>query len=318
MRDADQLTSFGYCRGTGDQGTFLWGDTSTEGQELAVIGKTHWAVSLGNIQVSPAAPTPRTPVIGGGGAAIFDTGSNVLALPSRVARDLARQVNVKHDCSNFDSLPTIVFSFGGKPVTVHPEGYVMKLAMPKMAGGRGGPKPTTPPPERQDRSLLQEDAMDGSWNAVFKHLREHGGIDLSTAMRDMFDFGNVALEPRFLCMPAFVPLDKKTRHGDLYVLGTPLLQTNYARWSWAKQDAAPKIFIEKLADSGTCKLAARTFADATASLEAIGSEPVPLMRSEQYLSSPNFVDGPVKRGGPMLRNIEDISYPHWAKDLEIL
>jgi len=360
MRDADQLTSFGYCKGTGDNGTFLWGDTSTEGEELAVIGEMHWAVTLGDMQVignvsAPAAPTPRPPVIGGGGnkvvriavqddsgfkgvscpddkcTAIFDTGSNILAGPAEVMKALAIQVNVAHDCSNFDSLPTIAFSFGGKPVTVHPEGYVMKIPMPKWAGVPGAPggPPAGGPAggkpgaledndDGQGESLIQEEAMDGSWKAVFKHLHKHHGIDLSTAMRDMLDFGNVTAQPQFLCMPALVPLDKHTKFGPLYIVGTPLLQTHYARWSWAKKDAAPKIFIEKLEDSDTCKLVAPTSADATASLEAIGSEPVPLMRSEQRLSSPNSVDGPRKRGGPMLRNIEDISYPHWAKDLENL
>jgi len=363
MRDADQLTSFGYCRGTGDNGTFLWGDTSTEGEELAFLGEMHWAVSLGDMKVvgnvsAPAAPTPRPPVLGGGGnkvvreavqtgasnastgvacpddkcTAILDTGSNILAGPAAVMKALAAQVNVATDCSNFDSLPTIAFSFGGKAVTVHPEGYVMKIPMPKWAGVPGGPgampmgqKPGPGPKpgamedndNGQGESLTQEITMDGSWSAVFKHLNRHHGIDLSTAMRDMVDFGNVTAQPQFLCMPALVPLDKHTKFGPLYIVGTPLLQTHYARWSFGKKDASPKIFIEKLADSDTCKLVAPTPADETASLEAIGSETVSMMRSEQRPSSPNSVDVPMKRG-PMIRNIEDISFPHWARHLEDL
>merc|ERR1719261_2245001 len=33
MREADLLTSFGYCRGNGNNGTFIWGDDSNEGKE---------------------------------------------------------------------------------------------------------------------------------------------------------------------------------------------------------------------------------------------------------------------------------------------
>merc|ERR1719337_366643 len=56
MRDADLLDSFGYCRGTGNNGTFIWGDNSNEGTELDVIGQMHWAMKLGNISVNGKEP----------------------------------------------------------------------------------------------------------------------------------------------------------------------------------------------------------------------------------------------------------------------
>merc|ERR1711918_131349 len=37
MRDAGMFTAFGYCRGKGDNGTFIWGDTSKEGDEIKVL-----------------------------------------------------------------------------------------------------------------------------------------------------------------------------------------------------------------------------------------------------------------------------------------
>merc|ERR1719335_1299043 len=51
MRDADMLSSFGYCRGSGNNGTFIWGDDSTEGTEIEVIGRMHWAMKLMEVKV---------------------------------------------------------------------------------------------------------------------------------------------------------------------------------------------------------------------------------------------------------------------------
>ncbi len=47
-----------------------------------------------------------------------------------------------------------------------------------------------------------------------------------------------ATAQEFLCMPALVPLDKHTKFGALYIVGTPLLDSYYARWSFAKDAAA--------------------------------------------------------------------------------
>merc|ERR1719387_1047467 len=51
LRDADLLSAFGYCRGTGNNGTFIWGDDSTEGTEIEVIGQMHWAMKLMEVKV---------------------------------------------------------------------------------------------------------------------------------------------------------------------------------------------------------------------------------------------------------------------------
>merc|ERR1719409_1968087 len=54
MREKNLLTSFGYCRGTGNNGTFIWGDDSDEGTKIDVIGQMHWAVKLGKMKVEKA------------------------------------------------------------------------------------------------------------------------------------------------------------------------------------------------------------------------------------------------------------------------
>jgi hypothetical protein len=425
MRDAKLLTSFGYCRGTGDNGSFIWGDDSTEGLEVPVIGQMHWAVKIGNIKMignvsKPTAPsddgydmsivrvTHRRPADGGqeeveessahtdanashmmahmqtcphgNCTGILDTGSNIIAGPTHVMKALSEQANVATDCSNFHQLPLITFDFGDHNVTVHPEGYVMKVPMPKWAsaggggygdgdgdgGGDGDGDGDGQGASWQDnrhgdgsgsgQSLDEEEARDGSglgWKAVFRHLRETRGIDLSVPMRGMIDFkknshGNTSEEPEFLCMPALVPIDKQTEFGPLYIIGTPLLQSYYARWSFAEGADSPRIHLKKLTECHTCKetvptqihpaddsssssgsSGASTAApstnldakDGNASLEAIARVSSRLMRSEQHASSRPVeearFDLPRSRG-PMLRNIEDISYPHWAKDIMTL
>merc|ERR1719491_1286458 len=46
------MTSFGYCRGKGNNGTFIWGDASTEGAAMHVVGQMHWAVELGDVKLT--------------------------------------------------------------------------------------------------------------------------------------------------------------------------------------------------------------------------------------------------------------------------
>merc|ERR1719353_1526558 len=59
MRDAGKFSAFGYCRGTGDTGTFIWGDSSTEGDEIDVMGDMHWAVPVGMWEVEGGAPSEQ-------------------------------------------------------------------------------------------------------------------------------------------------------------------------------------------------------------------------------------------------------------------
>jgi len=409
FRDAGLLTSFGYCRGTGDNGTFIWGDKSTEGDTLPVLGEMHWAVALGSIKMNGTGDAPKPVAAPGGGAdgkttvvhigarkdgdadpsgagdapseadtdavqqpgggmgdgagegesapavsvdakgkgplpcvdnkccGIFDTGSNIIAGPTAVMKALTMQARVAPDCSNFDSLPLITLNFGGKEVTVHPEGYVMKVPMPSwssMGGGGGGPPGGDgaggggPPGGDGDGAGggggggagLEQTGERGemTWKVAFEHLRKHRGIDLSAAMHDDLtksvnnNFNSTdanATAPQFLCMPALVPIDKHTKYGPLYIVGTPLLQTHYARWSYASADAAPKIFIKKLTESTTCKNVQPDPVQTTgSSLEASS-----MVRSEKGKQVSTHSH---RSRGPMIRNIEDISFPHWAKHIE--
>jgi len=438
FRDAGLLTSFGYCRGTGDNGTFIWGDKSSEGDELPVLGEMHWAVALGSVKMNGTGDAPAPVAAGGDGGdgkttvvhiagrmggdadpsgagdapadantdalrqpggdgmggdappaeagdgegegegegeggpavsvdangkgplpcvdnkccGIFDTGSNIIAGPTAVMKALTTQARVAPDCSNFDSLPLITLNFGGKEVTVHPEGYVMKVPMPSwssMGGGGGGPMGGDGAggdgPGGDGAGGAGGGAGDGAgdgagggagleqtaarqlaktrgkmtWKAAFEHLRKHRGIDLSAAMHDDLtksinnNFNSTddnATAPQFLCMPALVPIDKHTKYGPLYIVGTPLLQTHYARWSYGSADTSPKIFIKRLSDSNTCK----TVQPDPSQIKGSSLEASSMMRSEQRTKHTSTATH--RSRGPMIRNIEDISFPHWAKHIE--
>lgn len=53
-----------------------------------------------------------------------DTGTSMLAGPSRVIADLRRRLHVKRDCSNYDSLPDLGFVVDGHVMNLKPVDYV--------------------------------------------------------------------------------------------------------------------------------------------------------------------------------------------------
>lgn len=54
LRAAKMMSAFGYCRSSNNSGTFIWGDTATDGNPLEVVGQIHWAVKLGNVSTDGA------------------------------------------------------------------------------------------------------------------------------------------------------------------------------------------------------------------------------------------------------------------------
>jgi len=55
-----------------------------------------------------------------------DTGTSLLAGPSSVVENLGSKLNVKDDCSNFDSLPMLGFAVGDKVLNLKPDDYIDK------------------------------------------------------------------------------------------------------------------------------------------------------------------------------------------------
>lgn len=351
MRDADLLTSFGYCRGSGNNGTFIWGAPEPDphkGHEVDVIGDMHWAVHLGDVKIAATSASliekkssgdPQDDGSGdgqdGGGAdapvdpkvlenvcpnatclAILDTGSNIIAGPSDVMKAISQTVDVKPDCSNFDTLPHITLNFGGYPVSVAPSGYVMKVPKPDPSedGGDGSDGVGSGHGEdgfaRGSAGLLAEDAHEASsrqWKTVFERLHKNTGVDLREQVSELLKQENATAQ-EFLCMPALVPLDKHTKFGALYIVGTPLLDSYYARWSFAKDAPAPKIYLQPVNEAEVCKdHTDRHIVNGPAS---VGGG---LMRKQSTSDIKAFIR--TSNRGPTERRVEDIRYPHWAKNL---
>jgi len=336
LRDADLLTSFGYCRGSGNNGTFIWGDDAKEGQELEVIGEMHWAVKLVDVKVgsktsasslveegsrhskasthddegiwpftsSKPDSTTATELINACGnascTAILDTGSNIMAGPRDAITKIAKFVNVKPDCSNFEDLPPITMNFGGMPVSIPGRGYVMKI-----------PKPDISPigaARSRSGAGLAETQTNQPWEELFQGLHKNYGIEVNEMQRQ-----HGQKNPEFICMPALVPLDMHTKYGPLWVVGTPLLDAYYARWSWAKGDASPKIHLKALEDAKVCKDdGSAVGGDSAPAVPTKDTSHTTVMRSQSNVqeASPHH-----SKRGPIERRPEEISYPHWAKDL---
>lgn len=56
----------------------------------------------------------------------FDTGTNVLAGPSRIVTPLLEQLAINKDCSNYNELPLLGFHFGQYALNLEPSDYVQK------------------------------------------------------------------------------------------------------------------------------------------------------------------------------------------------
>jgi len=388
MRDKDLLTSFGYCRGNGNNGTFIWADSSTEGDEVDIIGQMHWATKLGGIKISTNASAASLMANQGraklakvkevkwsgvddedSGAdeadkelddinkeleamreelgdarlkqakddsailkkscpegkctAILDTGSNILAGPTDAMKSISNLVNVKPDCSNFDTLPNIHMTLGSVEVSIPPSGYVMKMPMPKAGmGGYGdgeqGDEEAEAPMDSGDgdgdmdgltekRALSVGEQINRRWKAVFDRLNRNHGVDLREAVDALISQHNSTGGGEFMCMAALVPLDKSTAFGPLWIVGTPMMDAYYTRFSWAKGDASPKVHLKALEESDTCKEGS----EATAGVSTPG-----LLRSEKAAGDALIKAGAHKsKRGPTERRPEEIAYPHWAKAL---
>lgn len=404
MRDKDLMTAFGYCRGAGNNGTFIWGDDSTDGHELDVIGQMHWAMHMSNVSM-PRTQNDSASLLEKGGnwhspasalswmfseggrmeeaahsigeleasgemshrllhntcphgkcVAILDTGSNIIAGPTAAVKAISDLANVKPDCSNFDELPEIHLVLGDLPVKVPPSGYVMKVPMPEgglgaygdgdgMGGdgdgdGAGGEFDQTGDGDGgepdaaividgsshmrnmqpkvavvvEELSLAEKQAAHHKarthdrWRQVFARLHRHHGVDLRKEVDDILQKHGNETSDQFMCMPALVPLDMTTSvdQGPLWIVGTPLLDAYYARWSFAKDAENPKIHLQPLDEASACKDDQTTEADSTD-----GDSPV-LVRTAKKTIKP--ADRKHSRG-PTMRSPEEISYPHWARDL---
>eukprot|EP00929_Paragymnodinium_shiwhaense_P075002 TRINITY_DN38356_c0_g1_i1.p1 TRINITY_DN38356_c0_g1~~TRINITY_DN38356_c0_g1_i1.p1 ORF type:complete len:904 (+),score=270.65 TRINITY_DN38356_c0_g1_i1:360-2714(+) len=220
--------------------------------------------------------------------AIIDTGSNIIAGPSSALRELAKFANVKYDCSNLEKLPNIHLMLGDFKVSLPPKAYVMQVKLPKWAqigaGGHGGGGGGGGGEGGQDsggeaaglgeaasalhKVSSSENATETlapaarGWKALIKELHESYGVDLSAALHDQ-NLGRMAGTDK-LCMPAFAPLDKETAVGKLWVIGTPIFEQYYARWSYPKDAEHPFIYFKDKTTAQACQKGAGSGSDTAA------------------------------------------------------
>lgn len=276
--------------------------------------------------------------------AIIDTGSNIIAGPSKVLTTVIKTLNVKLDCSNLDELPPLKIQLGSFEATIPPASYVMKVALPGWAHPMQRPR-TSPltHPSRHNRSehTLDADAPSlvgsledasagsfaaaGAWGQVFQHLHDNRGLDFGPALHGK-DLRQL-MSMRQLCMPALVPIDKDTRLGALWVVGTPLFDNYYARWSWPKAAHAPEIFIKEVRETKVCgdqasteppseSAAGRPDHDSDKGGDVLQAGRGSLMRSEarRPRAHPSMRRAAAE-ADTFERDLDDIRFPHWANSL---
>jgi hypothetical protein len=240
---------------------------------------------------------------------------------------IIKTLKVEPDCSNFDKLPPISMNFGGQSVVVQPHGYIMKVPMPEHGfgdeegSGEGGAEGDDSENgalrtvNEHDHGAASEAGLAQKqvstlrsttqrWKAAAHRLNKSYGIDITDMLDEMLKrMKQKELEPKFMCMPALVPLDKKTAFGPLWIVGTPLLDSYYARWSFGKDDKNPQIHIEALQNAKVCK-----------EPEAKNTS---LMRSQRDLNKhgKHAKHYHFHKRAITVRALEDIAYPHWAKSL---
>merc|ERR1719379_1311107 len=135
----------------------------------------------------------------------------------------------------------------------------MKVPMPKGGFGMGGGGELQGQDNADgDTGSLSEEDVESShaakvkkWKAVFARLHKNYGVDLRDQVNELLKLSN-STNQDFLCMPALVPLDKHTAYGPLFVVGTPLLDSYYARWSYGKDDKSPKVHLKALTEAKVC------------------------------------------------------------------
>merc|ERR1711920_979122 len=114
-------------------------------------------------------------------------------------------------------------------------------------------------------------------------------------------------------------MGKMTTKGALWVIGTPLFEEYYVRWSWPQEQRSPEVFLKPVAEAAACREpAALSEHDPEAEAETLpGSR---LMRSERRNSA---------QGRPALQRasrgsdrrqvrtmtLDEIRYPHWVWSL---
>eukprot|EP00434_Breviolum_minutum_P015388 symbB.v1.2.013558.t1/scaffold952.1/size217748/16 len=402
LRDKGVLHSFGYCRGKEDDGSFIWGDKSSDGKEVNVEGQMHWAVKLKNMHVQKAKHhTHHASLMERFEArnsddeslleddaqnhsqfhkfhlcrkshcvAVIDTGSNIIAMPSEAVRTLSKMLNVQTDCSNMARLPHLHFVLGEDVhISLPPSAYIMKVQLPRLkeepkadsadsadsgdSDSKSEETETQPTEEVEDddtienshfrttrrhrsspAELAETETQEQRYLAQVDSLvedtyREHG-LDLRAVVQ--VDLASYLRNSTTLCMPAIVPLDRETQKGTLLVVGGPLFEKYYTRWSWPK-GKEPKIYVKNLQKAEEC-LVKEEKQETNEADETSKSAPkmtvwrshdgrmIRAEKAKRHHHATRSDAAELNEDSAEIRlremNLDEIRYPHWAKHLNEL
>jgi len=110
----DSSLSFGKIEHEKFEGELLYNEVTDE-------GKDYWQVKMDDFAVNGK----KADICGKDGCqVVVDTGSSMLMAPPPMVEAIERALDVQEDCSNFDSLPKLGFTFQGKTFDLAPEDYV--------------------------------------------------------------------------------------------------------------------------------------------------------------------------------------------------
>lgn len=265
--------------------------------------------------------------------AVIDTGSNIIAMPNEAVRSLSKMLDVQTDCSNLAQLPNLHFVLGeDMHISLPPSAYIMKVKLPRLkepkpgeASGEASEASTSFSGAQLAQTEMGSESLDQAIMESFLEdtFREHG-LDLRALQVDLMALRNSST----LCMPAIVPLDRETQKGTLMVVGGPLFEKYYTRWAWPK-GKMPQIYLKHLHKAEAC-LVKEVDSDSSSSSapkmtvwrahdghdgRMIRAEKVKPHHGASHPAELNENDAETR-----LREmtLDEIRYPHWAKDLEDL
>jgi len=88
---------------------------------IPVTQQTYWSININNFQVGGKAVACT-----GGCKGIVDTGTSVIVGPTAQINLILNALNVKSDCSNYNTLPSLTVDLSGNLFTIPPSVYVLK------------------------------------------------------------------------------------------------------------------------------------------------------------------------------------------------
>jgi len=115
-----------------------WDTTLPAGTVVShnVIEKKYWALNLTNVGRGDT----NIPVVGYKG--VIDSGTSLLVGPKSFIDQLVTGIDVKSDCSNLASLPSVYFQLDDHKYELEGKDYVLQVSAKECVMGlRGGPFP---------------------------------------------------------------------------------------------------------------------------------------------------------------------------------